>query len=366
MSVEVSLRHAFPGFALDVAFALPRSGVTALFGASGAGKSTIVAAIAGTFRPREGRIVIADREVLDTAKGIFVPPQRRRAGMVFQDARLFPHMSVRDNLLFGWRRAEAKADAGEIDRVIALLGLEALLDRRPRMLSGGEKSRVALGRALLSSPQILLLDEPLAALDAQRRSEILPYLERLRDDAKLPMLYVSHSLDEVARLADDIVVVKDGRTVLQGSVFDILTGLELPALAGSPPVGAVIAATVSAHRDDGLTALAFDGGTLFVSRLSDPLGTRLRLRVRAEEIMLALEEPRGISANNVLAAQVAALAENGLQADIQLLCGPTRLIARITSASARRLALAPGKPVFAIVKSVTVDASGAHRAPLPP
>ncbi|MEJ0028502.1 MAG: molybdenum ABC transporter ATP-binding protein [Rhizomicrobium sp.] len=365
MSVEVSLRHAFPGFALAVDFALPRPGVTALFGASGAGKSTVVAAIAGTFRPREGRIVIDGRAVLDTAKGIFVPPQQRRAGMVFQDARLFPHMSVRDNLLFGWRRAAVKADAGDIDRVVALLGLEALLARRPRMLSGGEKSRVALGRALLSSPEILLLDEPLAALDAQRRGEILPYLERLRDEAKLPMLYVSHSLDEVARLADDIVVVKGGRSVLHGSVFDVLTGLELPALAGSPPVGAVIAATVAAHRDDGLTALDFDGGTLFVSRLSDPVGTRLRLRVRAEEIMLALEEPRGISANNVLSARVAAVAENGLQADVQLLCGATRLIARITSASAARLALAPGKPVYAIVKSVTVDAPAAHQAVLP-
>ena len=366
MSVEVSLRHAFPGFTLDVDFALPRPGVTALFGASGAGKSTIVGAIAGTFRPREGRIVIAGREVLDTAKGIFVPPQQRRAGMVFQDARLFPHMSVRDNLLFGWRRAAVKADSSEIDRVVSLLGLEALLERRPRLLSGGEKSRVALGRALLSSPEILLLDEPLAALDAQRRAEILPYLERLRDEAKLPMLYVSHSLDEVARLADDIVVVKDGSSVLQGSVFDVLTGLELPALAGSPPVGAVIAATVSAHRDDGLTALAFDGGTLFVSRLSDPIGTRLRLRVRAEEIMLALEEPRGISANNVLAAQVIAIAESGAQADIQLLCGATRLIARITRASAQRLALAPGKPVYAIVKSVTVDAPAGHKTSLPP
>jgi len=265
-------------------------------------------------------------------------------------------MSVRDNLLFGWRRAPVKADAGEIDRVIALLGLPHLLERRPRMLSGGEKGRVALGRALLSSPQILLLDEPLAALDSQRRAEILPYLERLRDEAKLPMLYVSHSLDEVARLADDIVVVKDGRGVLQGPAFDILTGLELPALAGSPPVGAVIPATVAEHRDDGLTALAFDGGRLYVSRLADPPGRRLRVRVRAEEIMLALAEPRGISANNVLAGQVAAIAEAGQQADVQIVCGATRLVARITRASAQRLGLVPGKAVFAIVKSVTVDA----------
>ncbi|MEI9996872.1 MAG: molybdenum ABC transporter ATP-binding protein [Rhizomicrobium sp.] len=362
MSVELSLRHAFPGFALDIAFTLPRTGVTALFGASGAGKTTIVNALAGTFRPRQGRIVIAGRTVLDTAAGIFVPPQQRRAGYVFQDARLFPHMSVRDNLLFGWRRAPLKAPPAEIDRVIALLGLSHLLARRPHALSGGEKGRVALGRALLSAPQILLLDEPLAALDAERRAEILPYLEQLRDAAKLPMLYVSHSLDEVARLADDIVVVKDGRVALQGSVFDVLTGLELPALAGAPPLGAVIAATVSAHRDDGLTALAFDGGTLLVSQLGEPVGARLRLRIRAEEILLALEAPRGISANNVLPALVSGIAETASHADIQLACGATRLVARITRASAARLALAPGKPIFAIVKSVTV---GQPAAPLP-
>jgi molybdate transport system ATP-binding protein len=357
MSVEVNVHHTFPGFTLDVAFALPKAGVTALFGASGAGKTTIVSAIAGTFRPQHGRIVISGRTVLDTSASIFVPPQQRRAGMVFQDARLFPHMSVRDNLLFGWRRAAKRVDGAAIDRIVALLGLERLLERRPRMLSGGEKSRVALGRALLSSPEILLLDEPLAALDAQRRAEILPYLERLRDEGGLPMLYVSHALDEVARLADDIVVIKEGRTVHSGSVFDLLTDLELPVLAGAPPVGAVIVATVDKPRDDGLTALAFDGGTLLVSQLSAPTGTRLRVRVRAEEIMLALEEPRGISANNILACRVVALAETGSQADIQLTCGATRLVARITHASARRLELAPGKAVFAVVKSVTVDAA---------
>jgi molybdate transport system ATP-binding protein len=356
MSVDVFLRHEFSGFAMDVSFALPRPGVTALFGVSGAGKTTVVNAIAGTFRPREGRIVINGRVVLDTAHGVFVPASRRRAGYVFQEARLFPHMSVRNNLLFGWRRAATKADEREIDHVIALLGLEHLLARRPRALSGGEKGRVALGRALLSSPEILLLDEPLAALDAQRRAEVLPYLENLRDEARLPMLYVSHALEEVARLADDVVVVRDGRVAAQGSVFEVLTSLELPSLAGSPPLGAVIPATVLAHRDDGLTALAFDGGTLFVPKLKRPAGAKLRLRVRAEEIMLALEEPRTISANNILLARVVAVSGTAdTNADILLACGNTRFTARITHASCARLALSPGKPVFAIVKSVTVD-----------
>jgi molybdate transport system ATP-binding protein len=358
MSVEVSLRHDFPGFSLDVSFALPKPGVTALFGVSGAGKSTVVNAIAGTFRPREGRIAIGGRTVLDTAAGVVVPASARRTGYVFQDARLFPHMSVEDNIRFGWRRAADRASEAEIARIVALLGLEHLLARRPRMLSGGEKGRVALARALLASPRILLLDEPLAALDAQRRAEVLPYLERLRDEAGLPMLYVSHSLEEVARLADDIVVLRDGRVVREGSVFDVLTGLELGSLAGSSPMGAVIAARITAHHDDGLTELAFDGGRLLVPWQDGSAGKAVRVRVRAEEIMIALEEPRAISANNVLRAQVVAVnASDHRHADVQLACGNTRFVARITPASRARLDLQPGTPVFAIVKSVTVGAA---------
>lgn len=356
MSIDVSLAHDFPGFALDVRFSVERPGVTALFGPSGAGKTSIINAIAGTFRPQQGRIVIAGRPVFDSARSLWLSPRSRRTGYVFQDARLFPHMSVRDNLLFGWRRAQKRAELGEIERIIALLGLEHLQERMPRSLSGGEKSRVGLGRALLSSPDILLLDEPLAALDVQRRQEILPYLERLRDEARLPMLYVSHALDEVARLADQIVVLKDGRVARQGSVFDVLTDIELPEFAGSEPLGAVIETKIGARRSDGLTALDFDGGTLLVQELNRPQGTVQRVRVRAEEIMLALEEPRTISANNVLLMHVLGVRrDSATHADVQLLCGRTRLVARITRASLERLNLAPAKPVFAIIKSVTVD-----------
>ncbi|HEX4304348.1 MAG TPA: molybdenum ABC transporter ATP-binding protein [Rhizomicrobium sp.] len=364
MSVEIALRHDFPGFALDIAFALPKPGVTALFGVSGAGKTTIVNAIAGTFRPREGRIVINGRVVLDTKADIFVPPEQRRTGYVFQDAKLFPHMSVQDNLLFGRRRAAAPASADEVDSVIALLGLAHLLQRRPQALSGGEKGRVALGRALLSSPEILLLDEPLAALDAQRRAEILPYLERLRDAARLPMLLVSHALEEVARLADDIVVVQAGKVAAQGSVFDILTGLELPALAGTPPVGAIVPAVLGAHLPNGLARLDFAGGALFAAGLKDPIGTPLRVRVRAEEIMLALPPaPQGLSANNILPAHILAIGGTGdSHADVQLDCGGgTRMVARITRASVTALGLKPGLAVFAIIKSMAVDALTAHR-----
>ncbi|MBV8977153.1 MAG: molybdenum ABC transporter ATP-binding protein [Alphaproteobacteria bacterium] len=351
MSVEIALRHGFGGFTLDVQFGTERAGVTALFGPSGAGKTTIVNAIAGLFRPQQGRIVIAGRVVLDTATGSFTPAVARRIGYVFQDARLFPHMRVADNLRFGWRRAKRPADEAEIAQVVAMLGLEGLLDRRPRALSGGEKSRVALGRALLSAPDILLLDEPLAALDAARRAEILPYLERLRDETRLPIFLVSHNVDEVARLADDVVMLRDGRVVAQGSVFDLLTriGGEIE------PVGAVLDTAVGEHRDD-LTVLRFDGGELFVPRLARAVGTRVRVRIRAEDIMLARDEPKAISANNLLPAMITAIGGTG-QADIELAIGASRAVARITRASAARLQLAPGVAVFAVVKSVIVDSA---------
>ena len=352
MSLEVSLHHRQGDFELDVRF-VAQDGVTALFGPSGAGKTSVVGAIAGLLRPREGRIAVNGRVLLDTEARLFVPAEARRIAVVFQDARLFPHMCVEDNLLFGWRRANATADAATIAHIVDLLGLGGLLRRSPRRLSGGEKSRVALGRALLASPDMLLLDEPLASLDAARRSEILPYLERLARESRLPMLYVSHSVEEVARLADEIVVLKDGCVAAQGPVFDLLTDVD--AIAGVPPLGAVLEARVAEHRADGLSLLAFDGGVLTVRRLSQEVGARLRVRLRAEDIMLAREEPRAISANNVLPCSVRAVRTSGDEADIQLICGATRLVARITGASRERLGLEPGVTVFAIVKSVTVE-----------
>jgi len=346
--IEVSVRHPFQGFTLDAAFRIERAGVTALFGPSGSGKTTLVNAIAGIMRPREGRIVVDDRVLLDTSNGAFVPARLRRAPAVFQDARLFPHMKVETNLRFGWRRSPAPASEADFERITAMLGLDALLARRPAKLSGGEKSRVALGRALLASPSLLLLDEPLAALDAARKAEILPYLEKLR--GLVPMIYVTHSLDEVARLADDIIVLDAGRVRAQGRVFDVLPDLDV---AGSP--GAVFPATVKAQRGDGLTTLAFDGGELAVAWLDRAIGHALRVRLRADDILLALEEPRAISANNVLPATVTRVKPHHERAYIQLACGATKLVARITQSSATRLKLVPGTKLFAIVKSVTID-----------
>jgi molybdate transport system ATP-binding protein len=354
MSLEVALKHRLGDFHLDIAFAT-KGRVTALFGPSGAGKSSVIAAVAGLMRPRDGRIVLAGRVLTETPK-LFVPPEARHLAVVFQDTRLFPHMSVDDNLKFGWRRAAVKADARTIAHVIDLLGLGELLGRRPRELSGGEKARVALGRALLSSPEMLLLDEPLASLDAARRDEILPYLERLARESDLPMLYVSHHLDEVARLTDEIVVIEQGRVTAQGPVFDLLTDVEAPV--GVPPLGAVFDAVVAEHQPDGLTRLIFDGGILFVPALARPKGVTVRVRLRAEDLMLALEEPRAISANNVLRSVIVAIKPSGDHVDVQLRCGGTKLVSRITRASSERLKLAPGHTVYAVVKAVTVAREG--------
>jgi molybdate transport system ATP-binding protein len=356
MTIEVAIRHRFGAFQLDVVFVAGAPGLTALFGPSGAGKTTVINAIAGLLRPKAGRISVNGRVLFDSEAGISVSGRRRRVGYVFQDARLFPHLDVEANIRFGWRRAAARVPETEVARIVEMLGLGRLLRRKPVYLSGGEKARVSIARALLADPAILLLDEPLAALDAMRKNEILPYLECLRDEAQIPMLYVSHSLDEVSRLATDIVFLREGRVIAAGSIFDVLTDLQLPDLTGSAPYGAVIETTVSRHLPgERLSVLAFAGGELSVPLLQKPTGTRLRTHIRAEDIMLAREEPRAISANNVLPAKISAFRERPpAHVDVRLVCRETVLIARITHASFVRLALQADEKVFAIVKSVTV------------
>ena len=348
MSAEIRIRHVQGDFTLDVAFTAAAGGVTALFGPSGAGKTSIVHALAGLTRPREGRIVLEGRTVLDTDRSIFIPPEKRRIGLVFQDARLFPHMSVERNLLFGWRRSAVRAGPDEIARIVRLLGLEQLLARAPRFLSGGEKSRVALGRALLSSPDTLLLDEPLASLDAARRAEILPWLERLRDIARIPIFYVSHSLDEVARLADRVVLLERGRVKAEGSVFELLAGL-----GAERPIGAVLETTVG-KTENGLTRLQFDGGELLVAE-NEEAGKRARVRIGADEILIARERPSAISANNILPIVITEVHLEAARADVAMRCGKVKLVARLTAASVRRLNLSAGVEAFAVIKSVTVE-----------
>jgi molybdate transport system ATP-binding protein len=356
MSVEISVRTRLGDFALDADFAIVKPGITALFGPSGAGKSTIVNVVAGLLRPQSGRVAVNGRTLLDTGARIFVPIRERRVGYVFQDLRLFPHMSVQRNLLFGWRRAPSRASDVEISRIVDMLALGPLLKRLPKNLSGGEKQRVALGRALLSAPEILLLDEPMAGLDAARRAEILPYLECIKAEQRLPMLYVSHAIDEVARLADELVVVRSGRVVRQGSVFDLMPEID-------PSAGSVVPVTLLRHREDGLSELGFAGGTLAVQKIAAPAGAALRVRIAAADIMLARSEPIAVSANNVLAASIAGLKETGGGlVDVQIRCGATNLVSRITRSSTARLELATGLKIFAVIKAVTVDAQIAAHA----
>jgi molybdate transport system ATP-binding protein len=355
MKTGVTLQHRLGDFTLDAAFEFGRTAcVTALFGPSGAGKSTVLAAIAGLFHPQSGCIAIAGETLFDSERGIFVPARERRVGIVFQDARLFPHMSVHANLLYGWRRAGTRAHGQAIDAAIALLGLEMLLARQPRTLSGGERARVALGRALLMNPRALLLDEPLTALDAPRKAEILPYLERLVEETKIPMLYVSHALDEVTQLAGRMVVLNEGRVMAEGSLFDVTARLDLFTGRHLLP-GAVLEAEIAGHdMAHGLTELAFDGEILVVPRIARPIGDKVRIRIDADDVMLALMRPVGVSANNVLSATVAAIREDGPNADVQLRVNDALLIARITRRSLERLGLKPGISVFALIKSVTV------------
>jgi molybdate transport system ATP-binding protein len=355
--LDVSLRHRFgrDGFSIDAAFTAPGDGVTALFGPSGCGKSTILSAVAGLLRPDQGRVTLDDAVLLDTAQRVCLAPERRRCGVVFQEARLFPHLSVETNLRYGQRRAPPDATGPGFDEVVALLGIAPLLSRRPGRLSGGERQRVALGRALLARPRLLLMDEPLAALDAARRAEVLPFLARLRDVARIPILYVTHALDEVDALADQMVLLEAGRVLAEGSVEALTARTDLP-LAARRDAGVLIACTVRA-MSDGLATLDFDGGMLVTTSRPGPSGTRLRVRLRARDVAVAVEEPRGISTQNILPVTIAGIDEGSEpgEAFLRLAAGPTALLSRVTRDSVARLSLRPGLPVWALVKAVTFD-----------
>jgi molybdate transport system ATP-binding protein len=354
--LEVALRHRFApdGFALDAEFTAEGAGVTALFGPSGCGKSTILAAIAGLLRPEAGRVALDGEALIDTASRIFVPPERRRFGVVFQEARLFPHLSVATNLRYGERRAPRGAAGPGFEEVVALLGIAPLLARRPAGLSGGERQRVALGRALLSRPRLMLMDEPLAALDTARRAEVLPFLARLRDAARLPILYVTHALDEVDALADRLVLLEGGRVLAAGEVEALTTRTDLP-LAARRDAGVLVGCTVLAHdAARGLTRLGFPGGELLVPLRAETAGTSLRLRLRARDVAVATEAPRGLSMQNILPAMLETVAPAGSAHELflRLRVGPTALLARVTRDSYERLGLLPGQSVLALVKSV--------------
>ncbi len=358
MSLEVAVCHRLGAFTLDAAFTVDEPGVTALFGPSGAGKSTLVQAVAGLIRPDKGRIVLDGEVVFDAGSGRHLPARRRRIGYVFQEGRLFPHRSVADNLRFGARRAGGRPATVGFDETVELLGIDHLLGRRPRALSGGERQRVALGRALLSSPRLLLLDEPLAALDQARKAEILPFLARLRDEARVPMVYVTHALDEITQLADTLVLLNEGRVVATAPVLDAMARLDLLPFTGEAEAGAVIACTVERHDTaDALTALAFPGGTIWVSALPAPIGARLRVRIRARDVLLAVTADVSTSANTVLEGRVEAIRDEGRGVvDLQLRVGAALIVARLTRRSLARLGLVVGARATALVKAVSIEA----------
>ncbi|GAA0603554.1 molybdenum ABC transporter ATP-binding protein [Craurococcus roseus] len=377
MALEVALRHRFPGgrdgsggFALDAAFSAPTPGVTALFGPSGCGKTTVLSAVAGLLRPDRGRVALDGRVLLDVAHGLFEPPERRRCGVVFQDARLFPHLSVESNLRFGLRRAPRRAEGPGFREVVALLGIGHLLGRRPAALSGGEAQRVALGRALLSRPRLLLMDEPLAGLDAARRAEVLPFLARLRGAAGPPILYVTHALDEVDALADSLVLLDDGRVAAEGDVEALSVRTDLPALSARRDAGGLLHCSVLEHDGArGLTRLGFPGGALVVPLRAEAVGTRLRLRVRARDVAVATEVPRGLSAHNILPAEVTGVSPvpgAPHEAFLRLAVGPSALLARVTRDAVERLGFRPGMAVWALVKSIAFDHGPEATASLDP
>lgn len=366
MTLDVQLRHRFGAFSLDLAFTAP-PGVTALFGRSGAGKTTVVNAVAGLIRPDEGQISLNGQMLLNTRTGHFTPPHRRRIGYVFQDARLFPHLNVEQNLKYGRWFTPRRERYTDLDRITSLLGISHLLARKPASLSGGETQRVAIGRALLASPKLLLMDEPLASLDDARKDQILPYIERLRDELEIPVVYVSHSIAEVARLATDIVVLSAGHVVLAGPTADIMRRPDLLPIEEQGESGSVLAATVEGHDERyAMTALSTSAGRVLVPALDAAIGAKLGLRIRARDVMIAVRRPEGLSALNVLPGRiVSASASGSTQIQIEIACGQANILSRITRQSYDALGLAVGRDVFAVIKTVSFDrpnlALGTHR-----
>jgi molybdate transport system ATP-binding protein len=365
MSFVVDIRHRLGTLALEASFE-SAGRLTALFGPSGSGKTSLVNIIGGLIRPDAGRVTVDGRTLVDRDKRVFVPKHRRRIGYVFQDARLFPHLTVRQNLSYGRFFTPAAERYADFGGVVELLGIAPLLDRRPNLLSGGEKQRVAIGRALVASPKLLLMDEPLASLDEGRKAEILPYLERLRDETKVPIVYVSHSLAEVARLATDVVMLSAGKVTAHGAMRDILGRLDLLPEDERSEGGAVIEAIVSRHNDAaGLTSLTSPAGEWLAPRIDAAIGSRLRLRIRARDVMIATERPRGVSALNIMPGVVRSVDSGSDQdAQVSIDCNGDRIVARITPHSVQALQLAPEREVFAIVKAVTFDKGNVPQAAL--
>ena len=344
-----------PGFRLDATLTAPTPGVIALFGRSGSGKSTLTNVISGLLTPDVGTVTLDGERLTDMRQGIVVPVERRRIGYVFQDARLCPHLSVARNLRYGERRRRAASTVSGFDEVVALLGLTPLLQKKPRQLSGGERQRVSLGRALLSQPRLLLLDEPLASLDVARREEVLPYLVALRDRLSIPMVYVSHQFEEVLRLATHLVLLEGGRVLAEGPVDEMSLYPALQDIIGPDLVGAVVEGLVTrVNTETGSAELALGTGTLQVSLRGVPVGSRVRLQLLARDVILATQPVQGLSVRNALASTVIAIADDWFGAAlVRVDVGGAIVLARITQDALRALRLRPGDAVWTLIKAVS-------------
>ncbi len=355
--IEAQLRLPRRGFTLDVVLNLPARGVTALFGPSGCGKTSVLRALAGLERAA-GRVAFGDTVWQDDAQGLFVPTHRRAIGYVIQEAALFPHLDVQHNLAYGLKRIASNQRRIALDQVVDLLGIAQLLQRRPDALSGGERQRVAIARALATSPALLLLDEPLAALDARRKAEVLPYLDRLHEELGIPIVYVSHAIDEVARLADHLVLMEGGHVLAEGPLSDMLARLDLPVAFGDD-AGVVLNAVIG-ERDAQwqLARLDVDGEAcrLWTRDPGQPVGRHVRLRVLARDVSLTRTPQTGTSIGNQLRGTIEAIAddEHPALALVRVRVGTAPVVARLTRRSAHALELAVGMPVWAQVKTVAL------------
>lgn len=361
MSVELSLKKRQGDFLLDISLR-SEGGVTALFGRSGAGKSSLVSMVAGLSRPDEGRIEISGSVLFDKQAGIDLPPEKRRVGLVFQDGRLFPHLSVASNLRYGEKLVPVSERWAEFDRVVELLGIGHLLDRRPAKLSGGEKQRVAIGRALLASPRLLLMDEPLAALDGARKKELLPFIATIAREFRIPILYVSHSIDEIIELADHLVVLEDGKAIASGPLEEVLSNTDLSDITGRMDAGAILLGKVDCQLPDySLTRIRLGNNFLNLPKVDAPTGTAVRVRIGAQDVALALEKPIRTSIQNILSGRVTSLspAPDG-QVDVHVEVAPNGgglLWTRITAVAEAEMGLKRGDAVFALVKSASIARS---------
>ena len=362
MSLSVDIRKNLGAFTVDARFECG-GGITALFGKSGAGKTSIVQMMAGLIRPQNGRIEIDGDTMFDGGRGIDLAPDKRRVGYVFQDARLFPHMNVRRNLEYGRRRrGGSAASAPGFDDVIGVLGIGHLLDRRTHLLSGGERQRIAIGRALLSAPRLLLMDEPLASLDAERKAEIVPFIGAIQQQFRLPVVYVSHSADEVLQLADTMVLVADGGVAAVGPVEEVMNRPDLVRITGTGDAGTVIPARVTdTDSEFGIATLSFAGGEFRVPAPGLETGKHLRLRVRARDVSLALKWPEDVSVMNIFEGTVTSVSNSDRpQTDVGIDVGGAIIWSQITRRSLSELSIAPGKQVYAMVKAVAIDDPVAH------